>query len=83
MHGGGKLSTAEVHGLRQLLAEANLFGDNSQGQDMRGLDFPLMTLRVTDGEQVARVVCSLNETFQNGARLHLVQALWALESRTS
>jgi len=83
VHGGGHLGTSEVYGLRQLLGEARLFGDKSQGQDMRGLDYPLMTLRVTDGEQVASVVCSLNETLRNGARLHLVQAMWALEGRTS
>jgi hypothetical protein len=80
--GGGALSTAEGYGLRRLIADAALFGDSSQGEDLRGLDFPFITLRVTEGQRVTEVVCSRNPTFTQGVRQQLFHALWALERRT-
>jgi hypothetical protein len=78
-----KLGIVEVEGLRRVLAEARAFEGQFWGRDLRGLDFAFITLHVDDGERAAVLVCSLNDSFQEGARKHLLEALRAIEARTS
>ena len=77
-HKERKLSAAEVQQLRQLLKGADVFQGQFWGRDKRGLDLPLLTLQIDDGERVAVLVAVMNESFDAGPRKDLLESLSAI-----
>ena len=74
-HSKGALSLDEVAELRHLLRGADLFQGQFWGDDMRGIDGPLVTLVVNDGFKVAAMVCYKNKSFETGGRERLLTSL--------
>jgi len=79
-----KLLPAEIGTLRALLRQADLFSKVSEGTDHRGIDLPLITLKVTADGRSAEMVCFMNPDFQrDGPRKRLLDQLltWFRETR--
>jgi hypothetical protein len=72
------LVPAEVEHLRGLLRHATPFEGQSWGRDRRGLDHSLVTLKIDDGDRVAVLVVSENDTFDRPPRKSLLDALEAI-----
>src|SRR5438477_588097 len=78
------LRPGEIGQLRALLRQADLFGRVSEGTDHRGIDLPLITLKVTADGRSADMVCFMNPDFQReGPRKRLLDRLmtWFRETR--
>jgi len=72
------LTAAEANTLKRLLRSADVYADRSPGQDLRGLDFPYVTLQVKDAGRVVRVVLFKNRVYESGVRGELAQFLSTL-----
>jgi len=78
-----KLQPGELGQLRALLRQADLFGRVSEGTDHRGIDLPLITLKVTADGRSAEMVCFMNPDFQRaGPRKKLLDHLMTLFRET-
>jgi hypothetical protein len=73
-----QLREQQIVELRGLLGQARLFEGQFWGYDPRGWDGPLETLTVSDGEQIAILICTRNESFDSGPREQLLGFLNAL-----
>ena len=79
-----KFLPGELGTLRALLRQADLFSKVSEGTDHRGIDLPLITLKVTADGRSAEMVCFMNPDFQGeGPRKRLLDQLmaWFRETR--
>ena len=82
---GRPLKAGEIAELRSLLRSADLFGHFAEGRDGRGLDLPLITLRVETVGRTVEVVCFENSDFEkDGPRKRLLDRLlsWFRETHT-
>ena len=71
------LSPKEVEEIRVLVRGADLFQGQFWGPDHRGLDFPLVSLFVSDGSRAATLMCFKNPSFEVGGRKRLLDSLTA------
>jgi hypothetical protein len=79
-----QLNAEDVEELRPLLRSADLFGAVSEGSDGRGMDLPLVTLKVTVDGRTTEMVCFMNPDFQSeGPRKAFLDRLmrWFRETR--
>jgi hypothetical protein len=77
------LSIQESMKLRALLRGSDLFGYVPPGRDMRGLDFPYITLNASEGGRTVDLVLAENSAFKAGVRRELRDLLWCLMERGS